>query len=130
MLEGTVTRIPIFVSAILVVAPADAHDATVPRRLGTCVVTTITDITGVYGNPHPGPEGAIVNYANRVAGVSFARALEIEHSAIGDPVRLCLVAMDRDCPRGDPRGRIYRATNLRTKGSWKLGNSMHACDGA
>jgi len=69
-----VTRTPIFVSAILVVVSADAHE----RRLGTCVVTTITAITGVYGNPRPGPEGAIVNYANRVAGVSFARAPEIE----------------------------------------------------
>jgi len=130
MLEGTVTRISIFLTAILTAAAAYSQDATVPRQVGTCVVTTIVDITGVYGNPHPGPEGAIVNYANRVAGVSFARAFEIEHSAIGDPVRLCLVAMGRDCPRGDPRGRIYRATNLRTKGSWQLGNSMHACNGA
>jgi hypothetical protein len=123
-------RIPIFVSAVLAVASADANDATVPRRLGTCVVTTITEITGVYGSARPGPEGVIVNYANRVAGVSFARVPEIARSAIGDAVRLCLVAIDRDCPRGDPRGRVYRATNLRTKGSWRLGNSMHTCNGA
>jgi hypothetical protein len=93
-------------------------------------MTTITEITGVYRNPRAGPEGAIVTYANRVAGVSFARTPEIERSAVGDPVRLCLVSIDKDCRPGDPRGRIYRATNLRTKGSWELGNSMHACNGA
>ena len=124
------TRISIFLTAILAAAAAYAEDATVPRRVGTCVVTTIVDITGIYRNPRPGPEGAIVNYANGVAGVSFARAPEVEHSAVGDPVRLCLVAVDRDCRRDDPRGRVYRATNLRTKGAWQLGNSMHACNGA
>jgi hypothetical protein len=116
--------------AIFAVASVEAHDAKIPRRLGTCVMTIVTEITGVYGNPRPGQEGAIVSYANGVAGVSFTRAPEIERSAVGDPVRLCLVAIEWDCPRGDPRGRVYRATNLRTKGVWRLGNSMHACNGA
>jgi hypothetical protein len=88
------------------------------------------EIGGVHQSPVPNKDGAIVGYANGVAGVSFKQEPEIERSEIGDPIRLCLVEIDKDCRRDDPRGRIYAATNLRTGGNWRLGNSMHACGGA
>ena len=32
--------------------------------------------------------------------------------------------------RGDQRGRIYQARNLRTGGTWTLPDSQHSCGGA
>ena len=43
---------------------------------------------------------------------------------------MCLVSAPQDCPQGDARGKIYRTTNQRTKKSWKLPDSEHACGGA
>lgn len=107
-----------------------ASDRGAAQRIGACVGTRIVEITGVYQATAPDKDGAVVGYANGVAGVSFKREPEIERSKVGDSIRLCLVEIDKGCKRGDPRGRIYRATNLRTGGSWELGNSMHACGGA
>ena len=114
----------------LTTSHALATDARIPKRIGACVETTIAEISGVYRSPAPNKDGAIVDYANGVAGISFKQEPEIERSKIGDPIRLCFVEIDKNCRRDDPRGRIYSATNLRTGGSWRLGNSMHACGGA
>jgi len=43
---------------------------------------------------------------------------------------LCLVSIPAGCPRGDVRGRIYRATNLRTGETWQAPDSEHSCGGA
>jgi hypothetical protein len=102
----------------------------VPGRIGDCVETRISFIGGVHAAPAPNQDGAIVNYENDEASVSFKQEPEIERSQLGDPIRLCLVSIDRTCPRGDRRSRVYRATNLRTNGVWELGNSLHACGGA
>jgi hypothetical protein len=102
----------------------------VPGRIGECVDTRISFFGGLHSAPAPNQDGAIVNYENGVASVSFKQEPEIERTQLGDPIRLCLVSIDRTCPRGDPRSRIYRATNLRTNGVWELGNSVHACGGA
>jgi hypothetical protein len=48
----------------------------------------------------------------------------------GDKVKLCLVSLPEDCPPGDDRGKIYRATNLRTGESWEAPDSQHSCGGA
>jgi hypothetical protein len=45
-------------------------------------------------------------------------------------VRMCLVSLPQDCPKGDERGKIYRTRNLRTKKSWKLPDAEHSCGGA
>jgi hypothetical protein len=118
------------VLATLTTSHVLATDVGIPKRTGACVDTTIAEISGVYRSPVPNNEGAIVGYANGLAGVSFKQEPEIERSKVGDPIRLCLVEIDKDCRRNDPRGRTYSATNLRTGGSWRLGNSMHACGGA
>ena len=127
-------RLPRFMTlavlASLMTSHALAFDASIPKSIGACVDTTIAEISGVYRSPAPNKDGAIVGYANGVAGVSFRQEPEIERSKVGDPIRLCLVEIEKDCGRDDPRGRIYAATNLRTGGHWRLGNSMHACGGA
>ena len=117
--------------ALLVAACPDcAAKGKVPQRVGDCVDTRISFIGGVYAAPAPNQDGAIVNYENDEASVSFKQEPEIERSQLGDPIRLCLVSIDRACPKGDRRSRVYRVTNLRTHGVWELGNSMHACGGA
>jgi len=117
--------------ALVVATDQDcAATGKVPQRIGDCVDTRISFIGGVHSAPAPNQDGAVVNYENDVAGVSFKQEPEIERSKLGDPIRLCLVAIDNSCPKGDTRSRIYRATNLRTNGMWELGNAMRACGGA
>ena len=54
----------------------------------------------------------------------------IDHSRIGDTVRLCLVSIPKNCPPGDDRGRVYEGTNLRTNEKWSAPDSEHMCGGA
>ena len=73
---------------------------------------------------------ALKRFANGGYQVSYDTVPEIEESKKGDKVRMCLVSAPQDCPQGDARGKIYRTTNQRTKKSWKLPDSEHACGGA
>ena len=75
--------------------------------------------------------GSAVNYANGKYGVSYDYVPELsERAQAGDKVRLCLVAEYVNCPKGDDRGKTYRATDLRTRGTWTLMDSEHICGGA
>src|ERR1700730_3706148 len=60
----------------------------------------------------------------------YAYVPAMEHSKVGDHVRLCLVSFLADCPRGDDRGITYTAENLRTHGRWRKPNASHMCGGA
>jgi hypothetical protein len=104
-----------------------AYAAPLPTLVGTCSETTIEDIGYRLGDPDT---GSAISYANGGGGVSYDTVPEIHRSQIGDPVNLCLVFIPQDCPPGDDRGKIYRATNLRTGESWELPDSQHSCGGA
>ena len=39
-------------------------------------------------------------------------------------------SVPENCPPGDDRGKIYKATNLRTNESWEAPDSQHSCGGA
>ncbi|MBX6747623.1 MAG: hypothetical protein IRY87_36795 [Acetobacteraceae bacterium] len=111
---------------------AQAQD--MPTQIGKCVETTIAHVgtrllDGRTGAPIPG-SGSAVAFANHGAQVSYEEVPEITRSRAGDPVRLCLVSVPRNCPPGDDRGRVYRTTNLRTHESWTLPDSQHSCGGA
>lgn len=43
---------------------------------------------------------------------------------------MCLIAIPRDCPKDDDRGRVYYSIDLVAKGSWALPDSEHLCGGA
>ena len=108
--------------------------APLPAALGQCRETTIAKIgerleDGVTGQPVPG-SGSAVTFANRGYQVSYDEEPAIQHSRRGDRVRICLVKLPQNCPRGDNRGRIYTTTNLRTGESWTLPDSEHSCGGA
>ncbi len=82
-----------------------------PPRSGTCSDTTIAEIGYRLGDPDT---GSAVSYANGGVQISYDTIPEIHRSKVGDGVKLCLVSLPEDCPPDDDRGKVYRATNLRT----------------
>lgn len=114
--------------ALATVAPVQEGKADpLPTEIGACTETTITDIGYRLGEPGT---GSAISYANGGVGISYDTIPEIHRSQIGDAVKLCLVSVPEDCPPGDDRGKIYRATNLRTGESWEAPDSQHSCGGA
>ena len=101
------------------------------RQVGQCETTRI-DFIGPRLEQVEGeePQGTTVDFANGVSQVSYDREPAVLKSRKGDPVHVCLVSIPRNCPRGDDRGKIYSAINLRTHAQWKLPDSSHRCGGA
>src|SRR5580704_4312942 len=105
--------------------PAWAGD--LPERVGDCADTAIKSIgTRLEGVPD---SGSAVSFEDGGYQVGYDRVPAIEQSKNGDPVRMCLVSLPRNCPKGDDRGRTYRTTNLRTRQSSSLADSTHMCGG-
>ncbi|MGJ5179412.1 hypothetical protein ACQR16_15835 [Bradyrhizobium oligotrophicum] len=115
-------------------------------RIGACAETTITKIADRFDEPlSPTPfkrgekrnngdlimdPGMHVLYQNGAEQIDAEWNAGVAHSKLGDPVRLCTVWKPKKCPPGDDRGRIYKATNLRTKETWQMSESWHSCGGA
>ena len=118
-----------FVAAVcLIIIEGPASSGQLPSKVGECTNTTIAKILSrLDGMPD---SGSAVSYANGGYQVSYDMIPGIEHSRRGDPVKLCLIELPSDCPPGDDRGKIYRATNLRTGAKWEAPNSEHSCGGA
>ena len=74
--------------------------------------------------------GDAVEYANGGYGVSYDRVPALHSAHKGDKVTLCLTSLPQDCPKGDERGKTYKATDLRTHKSWELPDAEHMCGGA
>lgn len=97
-------------------------------RLHQCVATRIATLgSRLEGAPS---SGSFVAYANGIVGVSYDTVHAIRASRVGDPIELCLKSLPEDCPKGDDRGKVYTARDLRTGGSWELPDSEHMCGGA
>lgn len=113
---------------------ASAVAGELPKKVGACVETSIKSVEtrlvdGADNAPIPG-SGSAVSFTNGGYQVSYDTVPAIERSKKGDPVRMCLVDVPSNCPKGDDRGRIYKTTNLRTHKSWRLPDSQHSCGGA
>ena len=111
-----------------------AVSGSLPERVGQCMTTAIAKIgtrlvDGSSNRPIPG-SGSAVSFANDGYQVSYESVTAIEQSRAGDVVTMCLVSIPQGCPPGDTRGRIYKTTNQRTRGSWTLPDSQHSCGGA
>ncbi len=105
-----------------------ADAAALPTRVGQCSVTTVKQIASrLEGMPG---SGSAISYANGGYQVSYDTIPAIKASRSGDSVKLCLVSIPRHCPPGDARGRVYRANNLRSGGSWTAPDAEHGCGGA
>ena len=115
---------------------ASGSTGRLPDQVGQCATTAITQIGDRFGKalaPLNGTDfdpGTAVAFANGGAQVSYQREPTIERSQVGDPVRLCLVEIPKNCPPGDDRGKVYTTTNLRTGEAWSLADSQHSCGGA
>jgi hypothetical protein len=105
--------------------PAEA--AALPTTVGACSETTVKTIGHRLQSPD---SGSVVQYANSGVQISYDIIAPIHRSRVGDKVKLCLVSIPENCPPGDDRGRIYKATNLRTGESWEAPDSQHSCGGA
>jgi hypothetical protein len=93
-----------------------------------CVQTEIASLgSRLDGSPD---SGSAISYANGIYGVSYDVVEAVRSSRIGDPVTLCLISLPQGCPKGDNRGKVYSATNLRTKQGWSLPDAEHTCGGA
>ncbi len=106
---------------------SDGKADPLPTEIGACSGTTITEIGYRLGDPDT---GSAISYANGGVQISYDTIAEIHRSKIGDAVTLCLVSVPEDCPPDDDRGKVYRATNLRTGESWEAPDSQHSCGGA
>jgi hypothetical protein len=114
--------------AMLVVQVASADAAALPARIGACSVTTVKQVESrLEGMPD---SGSAIAYDNGGYQVSYDMIAAIQASRGGDEVKLCLTYIPHPCPPGDIRGRVYRATNLRTGGHWSAPDAEHACGGA
>jgi hypothetical protein len=99
-----------------------------PTKVGQCTATTIKAIsTRLDGIADSGDQ---VTYANGAMGVSYDTIKGLKGARAGDAVKLCLVTIPDGCPPGDDRGKVYRATDLRTHASWQASDSEHICGGA
>ena len=118
----------LFCGLVCAMAPLPAAAAALPIKVRACSETTIKNI----GHRLQGASdsGSVVQYANGGVQISYETISAIHRSHIGDKVRVCLVSIPQNCPPGDDRGRVYKATNLRTGESWEAPDSQHSCGGA
>ena len=126
------TRSLVLAVALILAPPVLA--AELPARIGQCSRTTVKQVEerlmdGATNQPTPG-SGSAIEFANGGYQVSYEQMPAVDRSRPGDPVTMCLVSVPRDCPPGDDRGRMYKTTNLRTRGSWTLPDAEHQCGGA
>ena len=114
--------------AAMLLSPASGWGKAPAMRVGQCVTTRIAEV----GHRLDGVDdsGAAVSYENGATQVSYEESRVVRAWRAGDTVKLCLVSVPRDCPRGDGRGKVYRVTNLRTHGQWSSADSAHMCGGA
>jgi hypothetical protein len=126
--------IPLVGSLLVVSFAAEAHG--LPKRVGECRETRITQITTRWGDPlvddpdDQSGSGSLVVFRNGGTQMSFSQVGGLIRSRVRDRVRMCLVSVPQFCPRGDDRGRTYRTTNLRTGESWTLPDDTRVCGGA
>ena len=120
-----------FVFAVMVAFPPTAYprsESALSLRLHQCVKTRISELGSRLENAPD--SGSAVTYENGLYGVSYELFPAIRASRVGDPMIVCLVSFPKGCPKGDDRGKIYSAKNLRTGGKWTLPDAEHGCGGA
>jgi uncharacterized protein len=110
--------------------PGNEAENGLPTRIGACADSTIDRIGGRLEGDENFESGTGVSFADGGGQVSYEKEWGIIRSAVGDPVRICLVSIPKGCPPGDDRGKVYKTTNLRTGESWELPDSQHMCGGA
>ena len=129
---GSAVQVPPWVNALDMAGGGTPKATALPQLAGQCATTRVAQIGARLEGEPPGSfqSGTSVEFANGGHQVSYEREEAIVASRPGDSVVMCLISVPRDCPAGDVRGRIYTATNLRTRGTWSLPDAQHSCGGA
>ena len=122
------TILALMLALPLLIPALPAAAGPLPTKVGQCTTTKIkaveTRLEGVADS------GDAVEYTNGSYGISYESVPALHTARAGDPVKLCLTSIPKDCPAGDDRGKFYRATDLRTHKSWTLPDAEHMCGGA
>lgn len=102
----------------------DTFIAEIGSRLGE-------EINGKFVPADPKEVGTSIVYKNGIYSVSYDYVEAIsKRSRVGDPIKICLISKYVNCPKGDDRGKTYKAVNLRTRETWSLPDAQHICGGA
>ena len=112
---------------------AQITEKSLPAAIGRCAETIVTKVVRrPYEKDDPAAVnfGSAIRYKNGGGQISSEQNAGIDASMPGDRVKICLVALPHNCPRGDKRGAVYHALNMRTGQEWDAPNSEHACGGA
>ena len=99
-----------------------------PTAIGQCALMEVKEV-GARLQGQPG-SGSALSYQDGTAQVSYDQVPGMDAAKPGDLVNLCLVSLPQNCPPGDDRGKVYRATDQRTGLSWTAPDSEHSCGGA
>lgn len=99
-----------------------------PSNVGDCTLTKLsTKQTRLDATPD---SGSAVILENGIYQVSYDTIDAIEKSVVGDPIKVCLVDIPKNCPPEDNRGKTYSTLNIKTGDIWVLPDSEHQCGGA
>lgn len=109
--------------------PRLATAASFPK-VGTCYSTRVKWRGGRFSENPADANGSAISFDNGIELVEYSVIAGVVHSRVGDPMQVCVADLPKDCPADDLRGIGYRARNLRTGETWKMGNSQHICRGA
>lgn len=116
-----------------------------PKKVGKCVDSTISDKYTRFENVDAGEDGGgevSVAFENELALFiqtisNFPKTANPDKYmfttndfALGDKVKLCLKELPTDCPKGDDRGKVYTVTNYKNNKSFVGIDSWHLCGGA
>jgi hypothetical protein len=98
------------------------------KGVGQCATSSVYQVTSrLINSPDSGTD---IQFSNGIGLVSYDIVPAAQNSKRGDPVRICLISIPKNCPPGDDRGRYYAVTNLRTQKNFSMYDSQHLCGGA
>jgi uncharacterized protein len=125
---GAAADIPKDITAETIAMGRAKASATVPEKVGQCVLTQVEEVHPRIGDDFD--DGTGIDFTNEGYQVSYDREEALIASKPRDEVVMCLISIPHHCPDGDDRGRVYMTTNKRTGGTWTLADSQHMCGGA
>lgn len=98
------------------------------KGVGQCATSSVYRVTSrLMNSPDSGTD---IQFSNGIDLVSYDTIPAAQNAKPGDPVKICLISIPKNCPPGDERGRYYAVTNLRTQKNFSMYDSQHLCGGA
>lgn len=99
-------------------------------HVGQCFATAVAKVGPRLEGDTNTHDGASISYKDGHDQVDYESSPRSLGFRPRDPVRLCVIALPTNCPPGDHRGIIYKATDLASRRTWSAPDSEHGCGGA